>query len=122
VPATSPSVRFAAVDVYVDSGHQPLAAYQCELNAVRGGIKIVGIEGGEPAAFAEPPYYDPAAMMNDRVILAAFNTGKQLPTGKSRIARVHVQISGDAEPQYELKLEAAASSDGQRISATVSTQ
>jgi len=72
VPATLPSVRFAVVDVYVDSGNQPLAAYQCGLTAARGDVKIVGVEGGEHAAFAEPPYYDPAAMMNDRTAVFVF--------------------------------------------------
>jgi hypothetical protein len=121
-PATSPSVRFAAVDVYVDSGVTPLAAYQLEITAVQGDVKIVGIEGGEHAAFKIPPYYDPAAMMNHRVILAAFNTGSELPAGKSRVARVHVQVSGDVTPQYACKLVLAAASDGQRMAATASVE
>ena len=117
-PATIASVRFAAVDVFVDSGSKPLAAYQLELTATKGEVKIVGIEGGEHAAFRTPPYYDPAAMMHDRVILAAFNTGTSLPSGKGRVARIHVQISGEVAPQYESRLVLAASSDGRRIAAT----
>ena len=120
-PATSPGGRFTAVDIYADTGGEPLAAYQFELRATSGEAKIVGIEGGEHPAYKEPPYYDPAALMNNRVILAAFNTGKDLPTGKSRIARVHLQLSGDAQPQYELKLMAAGSPDGQRITIKLST-
>lgn len=120
--ATAPSVRFATVDIYVDSGDQPLAAYQCELTAEQNGVKIVGIEGGEHAAFRDPPYYDPAALMNRRVILAAFNTGADLPKGKSRVARVHVRIAGDAEPQYELTLIAAGAPDGRRIDVKLSTK
>lgn len=121
-PAVAAGVRFAATDIYVDSGVTPLAAWQCEFKAVAGDVKIVGIEGGEHAAFQTPPYYDPAAMMNNRVILAAFNTGAALPTGKSRVARVHVRIAGDVTPRYELTLTAAASTEGQRFAARAWTE
>ena len=40
-----PKVRFAPVHIYLDSGDKPLAAYQFELKATTGTIKIVGIEG-----------------------------------------------------------------------------
>jgi hypothetical protein len=110
-------VRFAPVHVYLDSGDKPLAAYQFELQARTGRIKIVGIEGGEHPAFREAPYYDPAALMNDRIIIAAFNTGSDLPHGRTRIATIHLQILGDAEPQYELKLMAVADDNGQEIPA-----
>lgn len=118
---TQPPSRFAAVDVFIDSGSVPLAAYQFELKATRGAFKIVGIEGGEHAAFSKkPPYYDPAALMHDRVIIAAFNTGKDLPTGKTRVARVHVEISGNEEPQYDVQLIVAGGADGNPITATAS--
>ena len=55
-------VRFAPVDVYLDSGSRPLAAYQFELKVTQGKVKIVGVEGGEHEAFREAPYYDPAAL------------------------------------------------------------
>jgi hypothetical protein len=105
------------VHVYVDSGDKPLAAYQFELRARTGQIKIVGVEGGEHPAFREAPYYDPAALMNDRIIIAAFNTGTDLPQGRTRIATIHLQILGDAEPQYELKLMAVADDNSQEIPA-----
>ena len=119
-PEAGPAVRFEAVDVYVDSGKGTLAAYQFELAAEVGEVKIVGIEGGDHAAFAEPPYYDPAALAHNRVIIAAFNTGADLPTGKTRVARVHVQVTGAAEPEYALKLHVAADANGREIEATVS--
>jgi len=117
-PEARPGVRFEAVDVYVDSGDAPLAAYQFEFAAEVGEVKIVGIEGGEHAAFEAPPYYDPAALMKHRVIIAAFNTGADLPGGKTRVARVHVQVTGDAAPEYVVKLNVAASPDGKEIKAT----
>lgn len=119
---TQAPVRFEAVDVYMDSGEVPLAAYQFELAAETGEIKIVGIEGGEHPAFKEPPYYDPAALSNDRIIIAAFNTGQDLPSGKTRVARVHLQIIGEREPQLVIRPEIAASAEGQEIPATVTLE
>jgi hypothetical protein len=115
-------VRFEAVDVYVDSGAQPLAAYQFELTAKKAKVAIVGVEGGEHPAFKEAPYYDPAALSRDRIIIAAFNTGRDLPTGRTRVARVHFQVSGLEEPAYAVTLNVAASSEGARIPATAAVE
>lgn len=114
------NVRFAYVDIFIDPQGKPLAAYQLELKAESGDVKIVGIEGGETAAFREPPYYDPAALMNNRVILAAFNTGADLPAGKTRVARVHVRIAGTEAPAYSINLQVTAGTDGEAISAIAS--
>jgi len=115
-------VRFAPVHIYLDSGGKPLAAYQFELKTTYGQIKIVGVEGGEHPAFREAPYYDPAALMNDRIIIAAFNTGRDLPAGRTRIATLHLQILGDAQPEYQLTLVTAADADGQTIPAVLNLQ
>ncbi len=120
--ASEQRVRFAPVHIYLDSGDKPLAAYQFELRARTGRIKIVGVEGGEHAAFQEAPYYDPAALMNDRIIIAAFNTGGDLPHGRTRIATIHLQILGDAEPQYELKLIVAADPEGENLPAQLTLE
>jgi hypothetical protein len=112
-------VRFAAIGVYVDSRDKPLAAYQCEITAKGGDVKIVGIEGNPKiAAFAEPPYYDPKAMLDERLILAAFSTRKDLPKNNVRVATIHVQITGDAEPEYVIRLDVAATADSEPIPAT----
>jgi hypothetical protein len=116
------SVRFIALDIYIDSGETPLAAYQFELTAEAGQFKIVGLEGGEHTAFAKPPYYDKKALSDsktnhDRVIVAAFDTGDDLPTGNTRVARVHVQITGEPTPDFAVKLTVAASEDGETLDA-----
>ncbi len=113
-------VRFAPLHIYLNSGNKPLAAYQFEFKAAAGQIKIVGVEGGHHPAFKEAPYYDPAALANDRIIIAAFNTGSDLPTGRTRIATVHLQIIGDVEPEYEFELSVAADADGHEIPAQIS--
>ncbi len=111
-------VRFAWVDVFIDPGDVPLAAYQFELAAETGAFQIVGVEGGEHPAFAEPPYYDPAALADDRIIIAAFSTDDDLPAGPMRVARIHVQIVGADTPDYVVKLTVAATADGTEIPAT----
>ena len=109
--------RFEPIQVYIDSGQGQLAAYQFELRAVKGDVKIVGVEGGEHKAFDEPPYYDPAALMNNRIIIAAFDTGQELPTGRTRIATIHFQIIENVEPEYEIELAVAADGSGKQIPA-----
>jgi hypothetical protein len=111
------AVHFRTVDVYVDSKTKPLAAYQLELSIKRGDAKIVGVEGGEHPAFKEAPFYDPKAIQQERVIIAAFNTGSAdtLPKGKTRVATIHVQITGDLRPEYAIKLAATATVDGKKI-------
>lgn len=118
--ADEPAVRFSPLHIYVDSGSRPLAAYQFELKATAGQVKIVGVEGGQHKAFKEAPYYDPAALARDRIIIAAFNTGRELPKERTRIATIHLQITGEAQPEYELKLTVAADADGEDIPAKIS--
>jgi hypothetical protein len=115
-----PGVRFAPLHIYLDSGNNSLAAYQFELKATAGQIKIVGVEGGSHEAFKEAPYYDKAALMKERIIIATFSTGSNLLKGRTRIATIHLQILGDTEPQYELKLMVAADTDGNEIHAKIS--
>jgi len=118
------SVRFATVDVQIDTKGKPLAAYQVEFIADAKQVKLVGIEGGDHAAFKQPPYYDPAALSKNRVIVAAFNTGSDLPKSSFRAARLHVQITGPAneKPKWESKLIVAAAADGSSIPAVVTLQ
>jgi hypothetical protein len=111
-PATQPAGRFAYVDIYVDPHGKPLAAYQLEFRADSDSVALVGIEGGEHAAFTQPPYYDPAALYHNSVILAAFNTSGDLPTARTRVARLHLRLTTSVQPHYEIKLATAASSEG----------
>jgi len=110
-------LRFRAVDVFVDSDARPLAAYQLIFSTATGDAKVVGIEGGEHPAFQLPPYYDPKAIQRERVILAAFNTSSadKLPKGKTRVATIHLQLTGAKEPQFSARLQAAADPGAQPI-------
>ena len=108
---------FKFVDVFIDSHGKPLGAYQFELRAAAGDVTLVGIEGGEHPAFAHPPYYDPKALLNQRVVIAAFNTGAddKLPAAKTRVARLMVHVGRDVKPDYDVVLQVAASSDAKPI-------
>jgi len=121
---TNSPIRFQAVDVFVDSKDAALAAYQLEFTVASGNAKIVGIEGGEHPAFAEAPFYDPKAIQQERVILAGFSTrsARELPKGKTRVATIHLQISGSDELKLATKLETAASSDGRKIATEMSVK
>jgi len=111
-------VHFTAVDIYVESKDAPLAAYQLEFVGHGNQVRIAGIEGGEHDAFKTPPFYDPKAMQQERVILAAFNTAQptKLPLGRTRVATVHLQYAGPQPPTFSLKLNTAADSEGSAIS------
>jgi|SRR5690606_13056592 len=115
---------FDVVDVYVDSD-RPLAAWQFELEETGGRMQVVGVEGGDAAPFADAPYYDRAAVDGgtaDRIIVASFSTrsAAELPSGRTRVARVHVRLGAGAEPDYRLTLTAAGASDGSPIDAEIS--
>jgi len=123
-PAEESPVRFRAVDIYVDSSNTPLAAYQLQFSVTNAVAKIVGIEGGTHPAFRQPPYFDPKAIQQERVIIAAFNTDKpeNLPTGRTRVATIHLEIIGAERPAYELKLQTAGDSAGNKIPVTATCE
>lgn len=114
---SQPEVRFKTLDIVIDAGDAHLAAYQFELNALDGMV-LVGVENGEHAAFGDAPHYDLAAINSGRIIVAAFNTGDDLPSGKTRVCRLHVQETGSVT--YDITLTVAADADGNAIDANIS--
>jgi hypothetical protein len=119
--------RFAHVDVFIDAGAERLAAYQVEFvgEIEDGTVTLAGIEGSGGArgtAYSEPPAYDPAALAGGRVILADFSTAPDVPSGRSRVARLHLMIDAPADhaPAYSVTLMAAGSPEGGHIQATAS--
>jgi hypothetical protein len=115
-----PASRFAAVDLIIDPAGQPLAAWQLEFAAEPGQISLVGVETGDhPAYTARPPYYDPAALAGNRIILGDYSLAPDLPKKPFRAARLMLEIRGDANPQYVTKLIAAANADDKPIRVTI---
>jgi hypothetical protein len=115
------SIRFRPVHVYVDPGGAALAAYQIEI-VVEGSGAIVGVEGGADPAFHLPPHYDPAALADDRIILAAFDTHATPPTERIRVATVQMRETGSGEPTYRATLQIAGGPDARPIDATVTLE
>ena len=122
VAADEEVVYFVPVGVYVDSGDKGLGVYQIEIKAIQGNVKIVGVEGGEHEAFKEPPYYDAAALKGGRIILATFSTQDDLPTDRTKVATVHMQVTGDVLPEYEVIVNVVGDSAGQAIDAAVTVE
>lgn len=116
----APAVRFVALDLYLDPGPQKLGAYQLTFDSKA--ATLVGVEGGESAAFADPPFYDPKALAGGRVILAAFHAGPDSPAGRTRVARLHLRVEGAAEPTYTTKLTVAADAAGEPIDAALTAE
>jgi hypothetical protein len=120
LPAADAGLRFVPVDVFLDTGTRTLGAYQVEIIAKN--ADIVGLEGGEPAPFQKAPYYDPAALQGagnggGRIIVAAFSTDADLPSGASRVARLHLAVRGSPadKPDLTSKLVVATDGNGQAI-------
>ena len=112
-------VRFLNVAIYVDAGAKSLAAWQLEFLVRAGDVEVVGVEGGEHAAYADPAYYDPSALREDRLVLAAFDTGANVPTGRTRVATLHLMVRGAAAAEFDVRLVVAADRDGRSFDAAV---
>ena len=115
VPRTQEAddVRFAVVEVRVDSGGVELAAWQVELVDPTGRATVVGVEGGaEP--WSEPPRYDPAALRGGRIVLAAFLL-EGARAGEQQVARVHLAIEGGAPVALDRELVVAAAPGGDPV-------
>lgn len=119
----SGAIHFEAVDIFVDTGEAPLAAWQIEVSGAGPTVTVSGVEGGEHAAFSEPPYHDTAALTKTgRLIVAAFHTGDNLPTGRTRVARLHFMVEGDGGVRYTARLMVAGGADGKRVTAQASVE
>ncbi|HVT83267.1 MAG TPA: hypothetical protein VHM90_21690, partial [Phycisphaerae bacterium] len=71
---------------------------------------------------SEAPFYDPAAMMGNRVVVAAFSTEEGLPKGVTRVARLHMMlnggaVAGDGLPEMASKLVVATDGQGKAVNA-----
>ena len=104
------------MEIWIDSGDRPLAAYQLELTYDRAAASLVGVEGGD-GPFSAPPYYDPRGLTAGRVVLAAFTTQEGPPKGRVRVARVHLEER--AEARLAVRLTVAGTVGGDRIPATI---
>ena len=114
--AEETDIRFQAMDIFIDSRAQALAAFQVDVRYEKDRVKIVGLEGGETESYQEPPYFDPKGMEHGRIILAGF-TLDDPPKGETRVARLHLRIQGEMMPDLTIRVMTAARPGGERIAA-----
>lgn len=116
--------KFLALDVYLQAD-QPVAAWQFEFSG--GNSRIVGVENGESSAFDGAPYYDREAVQRgtaDRVVVADFSLAAPaaLPSGRVRIATLHLVLESAGEPEFNLDLVTAVTHDGAAIDASIALE
>ena len=124
--AAADDVRFESVDVFLTSD-EPVAAWQFELTEARATMQVVGVENGESDVFGDAPYYDREAVRTgiaDRIIVADYSTAPtdELPSGRIRIATLHLMLSGAAPPEFDLELTTAVRVDGTAVDAAISLE
>lgn len=122
--AASADTSFMAVDVYVQSD-QPLAAWQFEFSDQNKATRIVGIENGDSRVFHPAPYYDRDALARgdaERVVVADYSLAgrRELPTGRIRVATLHLMVSGDTD--FASSLIVATTHGGKSIEAEISVE
>ena len=120
VCAASP--RFLPLDVHLESP-APVAAWQFELKDANGAMTVVGVENGAHSAYPRAPYYDREALARGgapRIVVADYSLAEvsRLPNGRVRLATLHLMLDG--EPDFELRLIAAAGPDGRSIDSSIS--
>ena len=116
--------RFLAVDVYLQAD-EPVAAWQFEFSG--GKARIVGVENGNSRAFEGAPYYDREAVQRgtaDRVVVADFSLAAPdaLPSGRVRIATLHLMLEDAGPPEFHLDLVTAVTHDGAAIDASIALE
>ena len=114
--------EFAVYDVYIECGTEPLAAYQLKISDRRAAVKILSVEGGQHASFANAPKFDEKAIQRDVIKVAAFSLAARdkLPSGRVRIASLHVEVGPGLTPDWNAIVQAAGGPGGRKISAEVS--
>jgi hypothetical protein len=118
----NPAVRFVTYDLFVDPGARPLAAYQVDVRCTTNDALLTGLEGGDAVPFRDAPYYDPRALVNERIVVAAYSTAGEIAPGKARVARLHLRVEGKTDPKFEVTVTAAAGPDGVAIDATAAVE
>ncbi len=123
---------FATLIITLDPLGKPLGAYQFELTSAESPFKVLGVEGGDHAAYHHdrPPYFDPVVQEqgSDRLILAEYAlpklTAEALPTTPVVVAKVSVMfdraVDANELPAITLRLITAGDADGQKIDAKLS--
>lgn len=111
--------RFSTLNLQIDTSGEELSAWQLRAEFVDPDTRIVGIEGGSDAAFADAPHYDPRALNGGEIILAALSAHQTLPAGRVTVAVLHVEHARENPPRLKVIDLIAVGPDGNETPATV---
>lgn len=122
LPTPTAPTYFMPLAIHLDSP-AAVAAWQFELTDRNGAMTVVGVENGGHPAFPRTPYYDREAVARgdaERIVLADYSLAEEslLPIGRVRLATLHLMLEG--EPDFELRLIAATTPEGEAIDAAIS--
>lgn len=113
---------FGTIVVTLDPAGQELAGWQLRADFGKSDARIVGVEGGEHPAYADPPHYDPKALNTGEIILAALGSNEELPTDATIVAILHVEHDRSGLPPLEISEVVAVGADGNEITVTVTQE
>ncbi|MGH7242655.1 MAG: hypothetical protein ACREJD_04490 [Phycisphaerales bacterium] len=123
-PLAVSETRILTYDIMLDVGSRSLAAFQIEISmSAPDTVRVTGtlIRGGDHPALQRQPLFD-----NKRVsrpgarttfTIANFDTGKDLPSGDVRVARIVLIVVGPGNPGVTARLVIAAGAEGVPIPA-----
>ena len=123
LPAGASDLKFVTADIYLESS-VPVAAWQFELSDRAGDMQVVGVENGSLGAFPRAPYYDReavAAGRADRIVVADYSLEPTtlLPSGRFRVATLHLALPAEAAPDFQLRLITATTHEGRPTDAAI---
>lgn len=122
--APNGETRILTFDIMLDVGSRDLAAFQIEISmSAPDTARVTGmlVRGGDHPALQRQPLFD-----NQRVskpgarttfTIANFDTGKDLPSGDVRVARIVLIVVGPGHPGLTARLVIAAGAEGVPIPA-----
>ena len=115
-------LHFMPLAIHLDSP-AAVAAWQFELKDRNGVMKVVGVENSGLAAYPRAPYFDREAIAHggaERIVVADYSLAEEslLPVGRVHLATLHLMLEG--KPDFDLRLIAATTPEGDAIDASIS--
>ncbi|MBX3381107.1 MAG: hypothetical protein KF805_13515 [Phycisphaeraceae bacterium] len=116
--------RILTFDIMLDVGSRSLAAFQIEVSMSApdtARVTLMGVRGGDHPALQRQPLFDSRRVSkpgsHTTFTVANFDTGKDLPSGDVRVARIVLVVVGPGNPGVTARLVIAAGAEGVPIPA-----
>jgi hypothetical protein len=122
--APNSDTRILTFDIMLDVGSRDLAAFQIEISMSSpdtARVTLMGVRGGDHPALQRQPLFDSRRVTqpgsSTTFTIANFDTGKDLPSGDVRVAKIVLVVVGPGHPGVTARLVVAAGSEGVPIPA-----